>query len=208
MSELYLTSGLVGLIFSLLVFFNIINAWIFLKNELDLKVILGGLLGLLGTALIFWEDLKVFSFEDGKLIGLSLAIGGTFIASLGNIASARNSKAGIPVISCNAFGMTYGGAAMMLIALISGKEPSFIVTPEYIGSLLYLAILGSIVAFGAYLTLVSNIGAGKAAYVSLIVPVIALVISTFLEGYQWTLFGIGGAIFDFWRKSDCFKKTR
>jgi len=193
MSELYLTSGLVGLIFSLLVFFNIINARIFLKNELELKVILGGLLGLLGTALIFWDDLKVFSFEDGKLIGLALAIGGTFIASLGNITSARNTKAGIPVISCNAFGMTYGGGAMMLIALISGKELSFIVTPEYIGSLFYLAIFGSIVAFGAYLTLVGNIGAGKAAYVSLIAPVIALIISTFLEDYRWTTLSLGGA---------------
>jgi len=193
MSELYLTSGLVGLIFSLLVFFNIINARIFLKNELELKVILGGLLGLLGTALIFWDDLKVFSFEDGKLIGLALAIGGTFIASLGNITSARNTKAGIPVISCNAFGMTYGGGAMMLIALISGKELSFIVTPEYIGSLFYLAIFGSIIAFGAYLTLVGNIGAGKAAYVSLIAPVIALIISTFLEDYQWTALSLGGA---------------
>ncbi|NET33663.1 MAG: DMT family transporter [Cyanothece sp. SIO1E1] len=192
-SELYLTSGLVGLIFSLLVFFNIINARIFLKNELELKVVLGGLLGLLGTALIFWDDLKVFSFEDGKLIGLALAIGGTFIASLGNITSARNTKAGIPVISSNAFGMTYGGGAMMLIALISGKELSFIATPEYIGSLFYLAIFGSIVAFGAYLTLVGNIGAGKAAYVSLIAPVIALIISTFLEDYQWTALSLGGA---------------
>lgn len=193
MSELYLTSGLVGLIFSLLVFFNIINARIFLKNELELKVILGGLLGLLGTALIFWDDLKVFSLEDGKLIGLALAIGGTFIASLGNITSARNTKAGIPVISCNAFGMTYGGGAMMLIALISGKELSFIVSPEYIGSLFYLAIFGSIIAFGAYLTLVGNIGAGKAAYVSLIAPVIALIISTFMEDYQWTTLSLGGA---------------
>ncbi len=194
MSELYLTSGLVGLIFSLLVFFNIINARIFLKNKLEYKVVLGGALGLLGTAFVFWEDLKVFSFEDGKLLGMSLAIGGTLVASLGNITSARNTKAGIPVISCNAFGMTYGGAAMMVVALLSGKEISFIVSTEYISSLLYLAIFGSIIAFGAYLTLVGNIGASKAAYVSLIAPVIALVLSTFLEDYQWTATSLGGAV--------------
>ncbi len=194
MSELYLTSGLVGLIFSLLVFFNIINARIFLKNKLEYKVVLGGALGLLGTAFVFWDDLKVFSFEDGKLLGMSLAIGGTLVASLGNITSARNTKAGIPVISCNAFGMTYGGAAMMVVALLSGKEISFIVSTEYISSLLYLAIFGSIIAFGAYLTLVGNIGAGKAAYVSLIAPVIALVISTFLEDYQWTATSLSGAV--------------
>lgn len=193
MSELYLTSGLVGLIFSLLVFFNIINARIFLKNKLEFKVVLGGALGLFGTALVFWDDLKVFSFEDGKLLGMMLAIGGTLVASLGNITSARNTKAGIPVISCNAFGMTYGGGAMMIIALLSGKELSFIVSTEYIASLLYLAVFGSIIAFGAYLTLVGNIGAGKAAYVSLIAPVIALLISTFLEDYLWTGTSLTGA---------------
>ncbi len=193
MSELYLTSGLVGLIFSFLVFFNIINARIFLKTKLELKVILGGFLGLFGTALIFWDDLKVFSFEDGKLLGMTLAIGGTFIASLGNITSARNTKSGIPVISSNAFGMTYGGGAMMLIALLSGKELSFIVSTQYIASLLYLAIFGSVIAFGAYLTLVGNIGAGKAAYVSLIAPVIALIISTLLENYNWTVISLSGA---------------
>jgi len=194
MSELYLTSGLVGLIFSLLVFFNIINARIFLKNKLEYKVIAGGLLGLFGTTLVFWDDLKAFSFDDGKLIGLMLAIGGTLVASLGNITSARNTKSGIPVISCNAFGMAYGGAAMMMIAFISGKELSFIVTTEYISSLLYLAVFGSIIAFGAYLTLVGNIGAGKAAYVSLIVPVIALIISTILEDYHWTVNSLSGAV--------------
>lgn len=193
MSELYLTSGLVGLIFSLLVFFNIINARIFLKNKLEFKVVLGGALGLFGTALVFWDDLKVFSFEDGKLLGMMLAIGGTLVASLGNITSARNTKAGIPVISCNAFGMTYGGGTMMIIALLSGKELSFIVSTEYIASLLYLAVFGSIIAFGAYLTLVGNIGAGKAAYVSLIAPVIALLISTFLEDYLWTGTSLTGA---------------
>ncbi|MGB0347554.1 MAG: DMT family transporter, partial [Balneolaceae bacterium] len=146
-----------------------------------------------GTALVFWDDLKVFSFEDGKLLGMMLAIGGTLVASLGNITSARNTKAGIPVISCNAFGMTYGGGAMMIIALLSGKELSFIVSTEYIASLLYLAVFGSIIAFGAYLTLVGNIGAGKAAYVSLIAPVIALLISTFLEDYQWTGTSLTGA---------------
>ena len=194
-SELYLTSGLVGLIFSLLVIFNIINARIFLKNKLEVKVIAGGILGLMGIALVFWDDLKAFSVEDGKILGITLTIGGTLIASLGNITSARNTKAGIPVISCNAYGMTYGGLTMMLIALVSGKDISFIITTEYIASLAYLTIFGSIIAFGAYLTLIGNIGAEKAAYVSLITPVIALLISTILEDYQWTTISILGVLF-------------
>ncbi len=194
MSELYLTSGLVGLIFSLLVFFNILNARILLKQAIESKVILGGLLGIFGTAMIFWEDLRIFSFADGKLTGMFLAIGGTYVASLGNITSARNQMKGMSVLASNAYGMTYGGAAMMLIALLTGVEFKFAMNISYVSSLLYLAIFGSIFAFSAYLTLVGNIGAGKAAYVSLIAPVIALIISTFLEDYQWKSTSIFGAI--------------
>jgi drug/metabolite transporter (DMT)-like permease len=193
MSELYLTSGLVGLIFSLLVFMNILNGRIFLKTPFEPKVIIGGFFGLLGTALIFRQDLSQFSFGDSKIIGLMLAVSGTYIASLGNITSARNQKAGIPVIPSNAFGMTYGGVAMFLVALIAGKEISFAVNASYIGSLLYLSIFGSVIAFGAYLTLIGNIGASKAAYVSVIAPVIALVLSTLFENYQWSPSSFAGA---------------
>lgn len=194
-SELYLTSGLVGLLFSLLVFMNILNGRIFLKTPFEKKVILGGFLGIVGTALVFWKDLVQFSFSDGKLIGIVLAVAGTFIASLGNITSARNQKAGIPVIPSNAFGMTYGAVAMFVIALISGKTISFETDISYISSLLYLAVFGSVIAFGAYLTLIGSIGASKAAYVSVIAPVIALILSTIFEDYQWTFTTFSGAAF-------------
>ena len=191
-SELYLTSGLVGLIFSLLVFLNILNGRIFLKAPFEFKVIMGGFLGIIGTGMIFKEDLIHFTLSDKKLWGLVLAIAGTYIASLGNITSARNQKAGIPVIQSNAFGMLYGAIAMFVFALATGKIPTFEYTLSYTLSLLYLSVFGSIIAFGAYLTLIGNIGASKAAYVSLIAPVIALTISTFLEGYEWTLIGFAG----------------
>lgn len=193
-SELYLTSGLVGLIFSLLVFLNILNGRIFLKTPFENKVIIGGFLGLVGTGMVFWKDLSHFSFTDGKIIGLCFAVGGTYLASLGNITSARNQKAGIPVIQSNAFGMVYGAIAMFVIAVILGKEIRFEVSQSYLLSLLYLAIFGSIIAFGAFMTLIGNIGASKAAYVSLIAPVIALTISTFLEDYTWTSISLCGAV--------------
>ncbi|MEP2447886.1 MAG: DMT family transporter [Balneola sp.] len=193
-SELYLTSGLVGLIFSLLVFLNILNGRIFLKTPFENKVIIGGFLGLVGTGMVFWEDLSRFSFTDGKIIGLFFAVGGTYLASLGNITSARNQKAGIPVIQSNAFGMVYGAIAMFVIAVILGKEIRFEVSQSYVLSLLYLAIFGSIIAFGAFMTLIGNIGASKAAYVSLIAPVIALTISTFLEDYTWSAISLSGAV--------------
>ncbi|MCG8372251.1 MAG: DMT family transporter, partial [Balneolales bacterium] len=153
----------------------------------------GGIMGLGGTALVFWEDLIAFSLADEKLIGLFLAISGTYVASLGNITSARNQSKGIPVVSSNAYAMTYSGLTLLLIALISGKQISFLVQTPYIISLLYLAILGSVVAFGAYLTLIGKIGPGKASYVSLLVPIIAMIISTIFEDYQWSATSFSGA---------------
>ncbi len=192
-SELYLTSGLVGLLFSLLVFMNIINGRIFLKTPFETKVIIGGLLGIIGTGLVFRQDLAQFSFSDSKITGIAFAVAGTYLASLGNITSARNQKAGIPVIPSNAIGMTYGALAMMAIALGSGKEFSFDTSISYVGSLLYLSIFGSVIAFGAFLTLIGRIGASKTAYVSVVAPVIALIISTIFEDYTWTPSSLSGA---------------
>ena len=193
-SELYLTSGLVGLLFSLLVFLNILNGRIFLKTAFEYRVVLGALFGLIGTGLIFHKDLSQFSFSDDRVIGVMFAVSGTFVASLGNITSAANQQRGIPVIPSNAYGMSYGALAMFLIAVVSGKPITFEMNPSYIGSLFYLAILGSVVAFGAYVTLIGNIGAGKAAYVSVIAPVIALLLSTIFEDYTWSFYSLAGSV--------------
>tara|TARA_R110002124_G_scaffold205710_2_gene372235 strand:- start:9445 stop:9870 length:426 start_codon:yes stop_codon:yes gene_type:complete len=98
------------------------------------------------------------------------------------------------VIQSNAYGMIYGALAMFLVTLVLGKEINFEVSQSYVLSLLYLAVFGSIIAFGAFMTLIGNIGASKAAYVSLIAPVIALTISTFLEDYTWSAISLSGAV--------------
>jgi drug/metabolite transporter (DMT)-like permease len=131
-------------------------------------------------------------FYRGEL-GLS-----AFFASVGNIISARNTKAGIPVVQSNAYGMAYGVFAMLVIALLLQKQFALRFTIEYMGSLAYLVIFGSVVAFGCYLTLIARIGADKAGYVTLVFPIIALMLSTFFEGYHWTgssISGIGLIIF-------------
>lgn len=193
-AELTLTSGIVGLIFSTLVFLNIINSRIFLKIPFEPKVLAGGILGLVGMGFVFRQDLVNFSFSDGKIIGLFFALGGAFVASLGNITSARNQSMGIPVVTSNAVGMTYGALAMLLFALLTGREISYEFTSSYTFSLIYLSIFGSVFAFGAYLTLIGKIGASRAGYATLISPIIALILSTIFEDYRWTLFGVVGAI--------------
>jgi drug/metabolite transporter (DMT)-like permease len=157
-------------------------------------VLAGGILGLVGMGFVFRQDLVNFSFSDGKIIGLFFALGGALVASLGNITSARNQSMGIPVVTSNAVGMTYGALAMLLFALLTGREISYEFTSSYTFSLIYLSIFGSVFAFGAYLTLIGKIGASRAGYATLISPIIALILSTIFEDYRWTLFGVVGAI--------------
>ncbi len=194
LAELHLTSGLVAVVFSTLVFMNIFLGALLLGTPVRLNVVLGGALGLVGVALVFLPELRAFSLQDRGFIGLTLSFASTLFASLGNITAARNQRAGMPVVQTNAFGMGYGALAMYVYALLRGVPFSFSLAPGYVASLLYLAVFGSIIAFGAYLTLLGRIGADRAAYASLLFPLVALGISTYFEGYTWSDFAILGVL--------------
>ena len=185
-AETYITSGLAAVVFSTIIFMNIIVGRIFLREPIRFRVLSGAFVGLLGMGLVFWPELSSFSLDDKNFLGLVLCILATLSASLGNITSAYNQKNRLPVIQTNAYGMTYGAVFMGVIALLSGKPFGFEATIGYIGSLFYLAVFGSVIAFGCYLTLVGRIGADRAAYATLLIPIVALCMSALFEDYQWT----------------------
>jgi len=191
-AELYVTSGVVAVMFSSIVFMNIANGAIFLGAPVDKKMIAGAGVGIIGIVMIFMPEIESFDLSDKGIFGLSIVFISVLLASFGNIISARNTKNNIPIIQANAFGMGYGTILMALIALTSGKEFSFTTSIPYIGSLFYLAVFGSIIAFGCYLTLIGSIGADKASYAIMVVPVVALILSSFFEGYSWNLPAISG----------------
>lgn len=185
-AELWVTSGLVAVIFALMVPMNMLNGRLFLKLPLRPSVFTGGAIGLFGIGLVFWPELKNLSLESMTFMGIGFSLVATYSASLGNIISARNQKAGIPVIQANAFGMGYGGAVMLGWSVLSGAPLAPAWTAPYLASLFYLSIFGSILAFGAYLTLIGRIGADRAAYSTLLFPIVALALSAAFEEYQWT----------------------
>lgn len=185
-SETFLSSGLVAVGFSTLIFFNIFFGAIFLGHSIDRKIIVGAVSGLAGTAIIFRPELLSFEADGNGYTGLALLVASVMIASLGNIASAKNSSLKIPVIQATALGMGYGALIMLILAIALGKEFTMDTSLPYLGSLVYLTIFGSIVAFSSYLTLISRIGPGKAAYAIVVVPVVAVTISTFLEDFNFT----------------------
>ena len=186
LAEVYITSGLAAVVFSTLVFMNVVNGRILLGSPIQLKVVWGATIGLTGIGFVFLPELSAFTLSDDNFLGLILCLLATLTASFGNIASARNQKSSLPIIQTNAYGMAYGAAIIGLVAVFFGKTFSFEMTPAYIISLAYLALFGSVIAFGCYLTLVGRIGADRAAYSTLLFPLVALGFSTAFEGYQWS----------------------
>ena len=194
LAEGYLTSGLVAIIFSLIIVLNVLFGAIFLHNPIRLRVVIGAVLGLLGLAFVFWPELTSLSLSSQKILGMIMALIATISASLGNVVSARNQRHELPVIQSNAYGMLYGAGLMLVFTLIRGTQLQFDTSPGYILSLVYLAVFGSVIAFGAYLTLLGRIGMDRAAYVTVLFPVIALVLSTFFEDLSWGAFQITGVV--------------
>ena len=192
LAELYLTSGLAAVIFSTIVVMNLFNGRIILGTPVEGKVLVGGLFGLVGLVMLFWPEMRAVNYSGSVLLGLLLCFGATYLASLGNILSARNQQHSLPVIQTNAIGMGYGAACMLLIAALSGAPLRIAIAPEYLLSLVYLALFGSVIAFGCYLSLIGRIGAGRAAYTTLLFPIVALLLSTFWEDYCWTVSRVVG----------------
>jgi drug/metabolite transporter (DMT)-like permease len=181
-----LTSGLIAVVFSSIVLMNILNGAVFFGRPIEVKTLLGALLGILGIAFVFWPELAGLERNGSALWGLLLCIAGTYIASLGNMLSSKNQQQQLPVIQSNVFGMAYGTGMMAILALLQGIMPVVSTQLSFSLSLFYLSLFGSVLAFGAYLTLVGRIGPAKASYTMVLFPVVALGISTVFENYQWS----------------------
>ena len=190
----HVTTGLLAVTFSTIIFMNIFNGALILRTAVDRRVVLAACTGFAGIALVFWPEVSGYTPDRKAGLGLLLGILATYLASLGNIASAYNQRRGLPVVESNALGMAYGGLFTLLLALALGVELDMDYRAPYVLSLLYLSVFGSIVGFGSYLTLLGRIGADRAAYATVLFPVVALAISTVFEGYEWTLAASAGVV--------------
>lgn len=143
---------------------------------------------------MFWQDLVNSGLNHSLLLGIGLSALGTFGFSLGNMISLRHQKKGLEVMTTNSWAMLYGTVLIATIALVRGDSFTPQWTFSYLSALLYLAIFGSVIAFGAYFTLVGRIGPSKAAYSTLLFPLVALTLSTLYEGYVWQVNAIVGLV--------------
>ena len=189
----HLVSGILAIIFATATVMNVINARLWFNTKTNRQTLVGIALGLFGLCLVFLPEIQA-SASHTPLLGLAFAIGGTFCFSTGNMISLKIQKQDISLISASSWGMLYGGIYMAAIGLIFGMPFHFDTSWTYIASLGYLIIFASIVAFLTYLSLLNAVGPGRAAYTTVVFPIGALLISTFVENYQWTIIAAIGVI--------------
>lgn len=185
LAEQRIPSGLMAVIFSLMAVLNLVGARLFFGTPLTRRALAGMALGVAGVGLVCLPGASG-SLQGGlDRGGLLLGLVGTVAASLSNLVVQRNLRQGIPVVQGNAVGMAYGAASVALFCWAAGRPFAFDSSLRYLGSLAYLSVFGSVLAFGAYFTLVGRIGAGRAGYAMIVIPVVALALSTAFEGLQW-----------------------
>lgn len=193
-ATLYLVSGLVSVIFSLMVLFNTLFSWLFFRERPTAALMVGAVFGILGLTALFFDDINGLSLDDAVIYGIVLSLLSTLMASSGNMMAQLLKLRGLDVVTCNCWGMTYGTVYLFVAILLAGEPWQFSWEKDYIMSLLYLSIAGTVIAFWAYLTIIHRIGAPRAAYISVLFPLVAVLVSTLYEDMHWTvskLLGIG-----------------
>jgi drug/metabolite transporter (DMT)-like permease len=189
-AQQHITSALSAIVFSTMLWLNMLNARIFFGVRSGARVWFGSVAGIAGILLLFMPQVENLSMTDATVYGAVLCLIGAFIASLGNMVSQGAQKSGLPILQSNAWGMFYGAIITGAISVSRGHSFAMDWSASYLGSLAFLVLFGSIAAFGAYLTLLGRIGAHKAGYALVMFPVVALIISFFFEGLEpsWNIF--------------------
>ncbi len=193
-AQAYLTSAMTSIAFSTLLLVNILNTRLFFGKPIERRIYIGAAIGIIGIVVLFWADIADLDWTSSAMIGLGLALAGTLVASFGNMASVRNSNKGIGVLQGNAWGMLYGAVILTLFALYSGAEFTLDLRVGYMASLVYLSLFGTVIAFACYFALLKDIGPEKASYAIVLFPVVAVILSTLFEGFEWHSYTVVGFI--------------
>ncbi|NHN93112.1 DMT family transporter [Acetobacter sicerae] len=192
-SAAYLSSGMISVIFSLASVLNALNLWLFFRQRLDARIIGGGLLGVMGVALLLDGD-HGGGLQAGSLTGVGLALAGTLFFSLGNMVTRRIGRFDLDLPNAVFYAMGIGTLVVGTVALTQGYSFVVPLTAAWFGGLVYLSVFGSVIGFLTYLSLVHRIGADRAGYTTILSPVLALAVSCVFEGTRWTpvmLAGLG-----------------
>ena len=191
-AERYVPSGLVAVLFSLMVFGNAISGRYFFGQSVGRRFMLAASGGVAGVAMIFWPEIASTGARPGAALGLGLGLLAMLSACTGNVLTLTLTNRQLPLVPILAWSMAYGAVFLILLSRASGAGLHFDWRLPYVGSLLYLSLFGSVTAFVLYFKLAQRQGPARAALTGVVVPVIALLISALLEGWQPTLLALAG----------------
>lgn len=188
----FISSGLVPVVMSTVTIMNALHGRLIWNKQPSRHLKIGAPLGIIGLCLLFLQDIYGVSSNISTWAGIGCALLGSWFFSMGNMVSMRHSKVGMDNLTSNSWSMLYGCLLMFIVNAANG-DPLVIDTSErYLGALLYLALIASVLAFPVYLLLVKRIGPSSAAYVLVATPILALAISSYFEHYQWVWTGALG----------------
>jgi drug/metabolite transporter (DMT)-like permease len=192
-AETHVVSGMVAVAFSATPMINMLMARVIFATPMTARVAIGAMFGILGIVCVFWHEFAGLSASRNAELGAILALLAVVFSSMGNMMSTRLHARGHSTWSSMAWGMFYGGGLSLVIGVVQGKSLIFAPTAGYVGSLVYLALFGSVIAFACYLTLQGRIGAARAGYTGVMTPILALAVSFFFEKFAigWlTILGV------------------
>jgi drug/metabolite transporter (DMT)-like permease len=191
-AERHVPSGLVAVLFCLMVFMNAAVAWLIWQQQVGRRFIVASSGAVLGVALIFWPEIAATGARPNAALGLGLSLAAVVASVIGGFFTLVLTRRGLPLVPVLAWSMGYGAAFLLALSLLTGQGLQFDTAPAYVASLVYLAAFGSVIAFTLYFKLAVRQGPARAALVGVLVPVIALIISALFEGWQATPLAVGG----------------
>ncbi len=191
-AERFVASGVVAVGYAASPLFGLVLARVLLKTPMSARVALGGVAGVAGVVLIFWHEFTRLTASDQVLRGAELTMVSVLLATLSTVAASTYHRLGVRGWGPLAWAMAWGAGAAAVHAVVTGTPWNWSWRPGFLGSLAWLALAGSIGAFGAYYALVHRVGTAKAGYVGVLTPVVALVVSSVLENFLWTGLTVAG----------------
>lgn len=192
-AEMHLTSGIVAVFFALLMVPNAVLGRIFLKLPVTRGFVAGSSVALAGIAMLMAHEARVAPPEGKVALGVGFTLAALLCASFANVLQASPAARDRPMLALLAWGMAAGALADAVVAWVLSGPPQFETRPAYLAGVAYLAIVGSVATFPMYFHLVRELGPGRAAYNGVVVPVVAMLLSTLFEGYRWTALAASGA---------------
>lgn len=194
-AEGYVTSGIVAVIFALLIVPNTLLSRLFLGTHFTRRFLAGSSVAILGILLLLLHEAEsIYGSRTTVLIGLTLTLCGVLSASTANVMQASPTGKSLPTLSVLAWAMAIGAVVDAVVALVLVGPPVFETRVTYWAGVAYLGIFGSAVSFPLYFGIIRHIGAGPAAWSSVLIPVVAMAFSTVIEGYSWSGMSIAGAL--------------